>query len=207
VTKARKTSDDSTPTTDDSSPTTLDALLEATERDGPAIPWPEAFEDGCAVGTCVDDRHPSLVGRVRVQWTAADGRVLDRWFPTTRGLAVRKGDRLVLSRPHNWPEAIVTGVVDGFDERPIVEPMEAARLELRTDEVVVVADSRGRPLLEIHESDDGPVLRLRQPDLSLEAPGHLSVKADAITLQSEVGPVRIQSNAQVAIEGDTILLN
>jgi hypothetical protein len=186
---------------------TLDALLDAATQPEPGIGWPTVPENGCIVAACTDDRHPSLVGRVRVAWKADDGQGHERWFPTVRGLAVRTGDRVLVSRPHNWPELIVTAVVDGFDERPVIEPVEAARLELRPDEVVVVADGRGRPLLEIRDAEGGPVLRLRQPGLSLEAPGHLSVKADAITLQSEVGPVRIQSNAQVAIEGETILLN
>ena len=187
---------------------TLEHLLEeAATSPREAFTWPALPDGACIVGECIDDRHPAIVGRVCVRWNDETGAQHERWCATTQNLAVRTGDRLLLTRPGNWPELVVTGVLDGFAQRPEVPPAEAARLELRADEVMVVADHRGRPLLEIQSSEAGPVLRLRQPGLSLETDEHLQLRADWITIESKKGPVRIASVAHVVIEGDHISLN
>ena len=79
----------------------------------------------CLVGECVHDAHPTLLGRVRVRWTepGQGGEVREQWLACLLGVIVRQQDRVLLQLPDNWPEPVVTGVVDGFAMRP-----EAARL-------------------------------------------------------------------------------
>ena len=69
------------------------------------------------MGECVDDRHPTLQGRVRVRWTDATGGPRDRWVPTLQGVAVREGDRVLLVTMAHEDEPVVTGVIDGFAAR------------------------------------------------------------------------------------------
>src|SRR5690606_17010837 len=106
-----------------------------------------------------------------------------------------------------WPEWVVVGVVDGFADRPRPAGVDAARVELRPDEAVVVADRHGRPLLRIRDGEGGPRLELCQPGVALEAEGTLHVKADAITMESSRGPITISSAAHVIVEGEVISLN
>jgi hypothetical protein len=187
---------------------TLERLLDdAVVAGHEELVWPRLPAGASIVGACVDDRHPSIVGRVCVRWEDDEGKEHQRWCATTMNLPVRTGDRVILTQPINWPELVITGVLDGFAQRPAVDPAEKAQLELKPDEVMVVADHRGRPLIEIRAGEAGPTIRLRQPGLALETDEHLELRADWITIESKKGPVRITSVAHVVIEGDHISLN
>src|SRR5690606_19084982 len=65
------------------------------------------------VGEVVDVKHPTLYGRVRVRWQDLEGQTFEKWLPTLQGLPVRVADRVLLMRAANWPEQVVTGVIDG----------------------------------------------------------------------------------------------
>ncbi|WP_437682414.1 hypothetical protein [Sorangium sp. So ce131] len=158
------------------------------------------------VGECVDARHPSLAGRVLVRWDGASGPQ-ERWLPTLHGLAVRARDHVLITRPSNWPEPIVTGVVDGFALRPEVPPAEAARIALEPDEVVRITSAAGTPLVEVASSDAGPVVRLLTADVSLELPGDLRLRARSIDLTATQGEVKIKASDDVVVQGETINLN
>ena len=71
------------------------------------------------VGLCVDDRHPSLAGRVLVR-TADGAGERERWLATLAHLPVRREDRVLLLQPGNWPEPLVVGVIDGLRPRTAV---------------------------------------------------------------------------------------
>ena len=159
------------------------------------------------VGECTDATHPTLVGRVKVRIAMVDGTVDERWLPALHGLSVRKGDRVLVVQPDNWPEAVVTGVVDGFAARPEVPREPAAALTLLPDETLRVMASDGRGLLEVHATDAGPVLHLLEKDLDIELPGKLRVRAEAIELAARQGTVKIAATDDVQVEGEVIHLN
>lgn len=183
----------------------LDTLLEAPEvttaRDE-AQPAATAL-----VGECVDAAHPTLVGRALVRWVTPDGREVQRWLSTLHGLPVRAGDRVLLTRPANWPDAIVTGVVDGFAKRPEVERAAAASLTLQRDEALRVVDARGAPLVEVRGGDAGPTVRLLTDDASVELAGGLTLSAERIELVARQGAVRIAAHDDVVVRGEHIKLN
>jgi len=54
------------------------------------------------VGVCVDDRHPSLAGRVLVRIADGAGE-RERWLATLAHLPVRCEDRVLLLQPGNGP--------------------------------------------------------------------------------------------------------
>lgn len=169
----------------------------------------------CMMGECVDARHPTLQGRVLVRWRALDGRSREhgqehwqeRWLPTLQGLPVRKADRVLMLRPEGSDELVVTGVIDGFAQRPVPERTSAATVELRRDEAVRLVGTDGKPLLELHQGDSGPVLTVLHDDLELATPGRLRLRAKHVQVQAEQGPVEVHATDDVILRGEVIKLN
>ena len=96
-----------------------------------------AIHAGCSVGECVDDKHPSIAGRIRVLLKDTDGGSQESWMPCLHRLAVRRGDRVLVEHPANWPEPIVVGVVDGFAMRPTAQLLPGPTVTLSTDSASV----------------------------------------------------------------------
>jgi hypothetical protein len=183
-------------------PTTLADLLER--------PLSRSTPDAAAltvlIGECVDARHPSLQGRVLVKFSVS-GLDHERWVPKLQGLPVRVADRVLMLRPGNGEEWIVTGVVDGFASRPQPELSERARIELQRDEAVNVVSSEGTPLVEISQSPTGPVVRVLESNVQVEFAGKLSLRAKDIELEATQGEVAVKASADVVLRGETIRLN
>ena len=158
------------------------------------------------MGECVEDRHPTLQGRVRVRWTDATGGPRDRWVPTLQGVAVREGDRVLLVAMAHEDEPVVTGVIDGFAARPAAEERGPV-LSLAQGESLRVLGSDGAPLVELRQSPDGPVVRLLSMDASIELPGRLRLSADAIALHARRGGVEVTATDDVSVQGEAIRLN
>lgn len=178
----------------------LDALL-ATPAVSPEAPT------GPLVGECLDATHPTLVGRVLVRWTTPDGRDERAWLATLHALPVRVGDRVMFQRPANWPEPVVTGVIDGFAARPEPARATAAALTLQRDEALRVVDVRGAALVEVVSGDEGPTVRLLTDDASIELAGGLRVSAARIELVARQGAVRIDAHDDVVVRGEHVKLN
>ena len=181
---------------------TLEDLLGAPVARRVAIP-----AMGCLIASCIDDRHPSLQGRVLVQFVDAEGREQQLWVPTLHGLPVRISDRVLMVRPGNSDEWIVTGVVDGFAHRPEVAKTPAAQIELKGDECLQVVSSAGQPLVEVSQSSAGPVVRLLEPDVRVEFAGKLVVRAEGIEFEATLGQVAIKAREDVVIKGELVRLN
>ncbi|HEY0138738.1 MAG TPA: hypothetical protein VGB85_31855, partial [Nannocystis sp.] len=182
--------------------TALEDLLDAPVARRVATPT-----GGCLIASCVEERHPTLQGRVQVQLVDGEGHPHTLWVPTLQGLPVRKGDRLLLVRPGNGDEWIATGVVDGFARRPEVSKVPAAQLELKSDECVQVVSSAGQPLVEVSQGSAGPVVRLLEPDVRVEFAGKLVLRAEGIELEATGGQVEIKASEDVVIKGELVRLN
>ncbi|WP_437876011.1 hypothetical protein [Sorangium sp. So ce513] len=158
------------------------------------------------VGECVDAQHPTLIGRILVRWATPRGPQ-ERWLPSLHGLAVRAHDRVLVTQPSNWPEPLVTGVVDGFVLRPEAPRAEAARLVLHSDEALRVTTAEGEPLVDVFASETGPVIRLLSEEVDLELKGALRVSARSIDLVARQGEVRLNAADDVVVQGENIHLN
>jgi hypothetical protein len=159
------------------------------------------------VAECIDDRHPSLNGRVQVRWMDETGAEQILWVPAMSRLSIRKADRVLMIVPDNWPEPMVVGVVDGFARRAEAPPVAAATLVLKPDEAIRVQDAHGREVLEIMTSENGPTVKLLHQDVNIELPGNLSFKADRVELTARAGPVIIKASDDVVCQGEMIRLN
>jgi hypothetical protein len=177
----------------------LDELLEST----PVGPEPGVVS---LVGWCTNDRHPTLIGRVCVRWTDANGEH-ERWLPALHNLAIRERDRVLLLRPANTELPIVIGVVDGFARRP-EQTFEAKHtVTLKPDESVRVMAEDGTELVAITRGENGPEIRLLQRDADVRLPGKLRLRAKAIAIEAEEGGVEIEANHDVVVRGEVVHLN
>jgi hypothetical protein len=183
------------------------AAAAADERARPR--WPA----GPFVATCVDPRHPTLLGRVKVRLAAGGGAAtgaaepVEWWVPTLHGHTFRAGDRLLLHLPVNAEEPIVVGVIDGFLPRPELPREGGSQLVLERDEALRVQDEEGQPLVEIIRDERGPVVRLLQTEAHIELAGKLCISAAELELRAVKGQVRIEASDQVTVVGETIKLN
>lgn len=159
------------------------------------------------VGECLDDRHPSITGRVLISWQDAQSNTIEKWLPALQGLSVRKLDRVLLQKPVNWPEPIVFGVIDGCADRPEPGFESEHTIELKPDQAVRINSHNGSSLVEICQVDDQPVVRLLSDDVNLDLNGKLKISAQSIDLVAKRGQVSITAEGDVVVKGEIIELN
>jgi hypothetical protein len=193
----------------------LDGILRATEarrhsrreKGGNDPAGREGLEGEGLVAECLDDRHPTLTGRVLVEWSTPDGDERERWVPVLQGLSIRVADRVLLMRPANFEEPVVTGVLDGFTQRPAPSREASASVEIKRDEAVRVCGEDGEELIEMYQGEAGPVVRLLQEDVDLELPGAFRLKASRIELEAARESVDVTARDDVNVDGEIINLN
>lgn len=191
------------------SPSLLDDVVRdrptpSTDPDSTAPPHPGAS----LVAVCVDDRHPDLVGRVKVAWRPSpESDEVERWVPALQTTVVRTGDRVLLLHPGNGEEPVIVGVVDGFRRRAEPEPSQRPTVELPDDEALRVVDRAGRPLVEIRTGPDGAELRLIDENVSLKVGGRFRIEAGAIEMRAVEGGIDVDASDDVQIRGEVVKLN
>ncbi len=188
-------------------PVTLDQLLLHAARAQSA-----GFGAGTLVGECLDTHHPHLPRRVYVRVQDAHGEPLLAWLPTLADLKIRKGQQLLVSKPDNWPEPVVVGVLAGLARGPAApdpdpEPATGPELRLGAGETLLVKASDGRPLLQLAATPTGPELRLLHANAAVEVPGVLRLGADRIELVAREGGVDIRADGDTIVRSRVIRLN
>jgi len=159
------------------------------------------------IGEIVDTEHPALRGRVRVRWRDLEEQTFEQWLPTLQALPVRVSDRVMMVRPSNFREFVVTGVLDGFARRPEPARSAAAAIEVKRDQVIRIRNQAGEGLVEIYEDPSGTVVRLLDDDVDLDLRGKLRIKAKSIELVAKEGPAHISASDDVVVRGEAIHLN
>jgi len=172
----------------------------------PAVPG-QVPSSQSLLGECIDELHPVMQGRVRVQVELQEAQKHRMWLAKVHGVTVRKGDRVIIQKPANYSEPIVTGVLDGLAPRRMEAKVPGPTVPLRQDESLRVVTDGGQEILEIYQDDAGPVVRLLDRDVDLELPGALRVRALSIKLEAEEGDVEVKAAGDVVVEGNDISLN
>lgn len=163
---------------------------------------------GTVLGVCTGGEHPSLQGRARVRWREPDGAEREAWLATLRGLAPRRGDRVLLTTPGSHDEPVVLGVLDGLRGRDEGPPADGGPLlRLGAGEAVRVASQDGTPLLEVRAGDEGPRIRLLTGSAAVSMPGTFRISADDVELEARRGEVRIDAAGDVKVAGEIVRLN
>ena len=182
------------------------------ETQAPAAPQITEVAPPLLVGEVMDTHHPDLPRFLFVRWIDSNGTQAERWLQRTRGITASRGDRVLLEQPANWPEKLVTAVLDDgrnarldeSTEKPAVSPPS---LQLRDEQCVTIADAHNQPLLEIHASSNGPVVRLMNQNAAFEVPGKLRFQADTIEFEGGRGGVDIRTEADTVVRSRFIRLN
>ena len=169
---------------------------------------PSAQASALLVGEVLDTHHPHRPGRIFVRWALAGGEWREAWLFPTAQVRPRAGDRVLLQRPTNDVECIVTAVLTREPEPP--QPVvgeTAARIALHANEALRIEASDGTPLVEIESSAHGPVLRVLSRDLELAVAGRLRLSADAIECVSGQGGTEMRSDGETVVRARLIRLN
>jgi len=153
------------------------------------------------VGEVIDTHNPDLKAHVLVRWLSGDADVCERWLKCVRGTWPRRGDRVLLEQPVNWPHWLVTAVVEGISAEEQLEEIGAAnrQLELEPGQCLRIADFQSNPLLDIYTSSQGPVVRLLNENVDIEVAGKLRFKASTIELEAGRGGVDIRTDADTVV--------
>lgn len=159
------------------------------------------------VGEVLDTHHPHLPGRVFVRWLNEQGDVLERWVQRERHLALRAGDRVLLTLPLGWSEWIVTGALGRQSALPPLAPDDMRTVRLEPGQVLRVLCHDGRALLTLRQADEGPVLQLGEGDVELSAERTLRLRADAIELATGSGGIDLRTDGDAVLRARTIRLN
>lgn len=184
---------------------TLEELLEHASR-MQAV----RFGGGTLVGECLDTHHPHLPHRVFVSARDQDGAPVCAWLPVLDQLRVRAGAKVLLSKPDNWPEPVVVGVLLGL-ERPAEQresvASEGPSLRLELGQALVITGPDAQPLLQVSATAEGPKIQLFQADVEVDLPGCVRIGADRIELHSRAGGVDIRSEGDTVVRSRFIRLN
>jgi hypothetical protein len=161
------------------------------------------------VGEVADTHHPDLKGHVFVSWRNDEGKITERWLQCVGHVAPRKGDRVLLEKPLNWPELLVSAIVEGVAGSPSegMREGDSKVLELQQNERVRVVDAQGKALVDIFATSQGPTIQFLNQDMSLDVRGKLRLSAEAIELEGGRGGVDIRTEADAVVRGRFIRLN
>lgn len=186
-------------------------LLESDARAYSCQPQPEFNNAQPLVGEVLDTHNPDCRGRVLVRWASNIGEACQHWLAVARGSAPRRGDRVLLHQPANWPEMLVTSVIEGLPsaQSNVEESQEEPRriIELEHEEKLWITGADGQPLIEVYASTQGPVVRLMNQDVDLEIPGKLRLRAETLELEGGRGGIDIRTEADTVVRGRYIRLN
>jgi hypothetical protein len=180
-----------------------------TSRAAPNINSASEVNGLVLVGDVVDTHHPELKGYIFIRWLDATGTTLERWLQCVAGTAPLKGDRVLLLKPANWPEMVVTAVLETprSDRQPQGLGESGPSWELGKNEHLRVIDNNGNALMDIFSTPQGPAMRLIGPDLSFSVTGKLRLRAEALELEGGSGGINLRTEADAVIRGRYIRLN
>lgn len=191
---------------------TLTELLEQASR-SQAV----AFGERPLIGECIDTHNPHLPGRLLVQARGEDGKLAAAWLPMLAELRVGAGQRVLLSKPYNWPEPIVVGVIAGLEaptddgEQQASEPAAAAAepsLRLEPGQALVVHAPGGKPLLRVSATaDDEARVELLPETVEFEVPGKLRLSGESVELRARSGGIDLRTDGDATVRARVIRLN
>lgn len=184
---------------------------------GVSIQPPPPADGRTLVGEVLDTHHPHRPGRILVRWTDGDQSTYEHWLARAAHSPVGVGARVLLCRPANWPEWVVTTTLTETGTTPRAQDAHGAqgtekadepftRMRVEAGEVVRVESASGQLLFELLHRDQGAVLRVHR-DLNLELPGTFRVSADRIEMNSGQGGTDTRSEGEMILRSPRIRLN
>ncbi|MFK7994438.1 MAG: hypothetical protein AB8B87_09900 [Granulosicoccus sp.] len=158
------------------------------------------------VAEVVVETHPVMAGRVLVKGQDVAGRSFEDWLPCMDGLNIGARDRVLVQRPGNSPEPLVTGIVESAQARR--RPVRSAQtLTLQENESLTINDYQGRALIDIASTPSGPSIQLHAPLAELDVKGALRLEADSLEFKARQGEMQLSASGDIKVDGEMIKLN
>jgi len=159
------------------------------------------------IAQVIVETHPITPGRVLVTGNTSNQSSFECWLAAVQSLEIRAGDRVCIQQPSNFPEPIVTGVLDSVHRKPVMAHRTGAELSLRADETLRVKDQDGNPLLDIKHEHDGSVVQLHTTMSALDMPGAFRLIADTVEIDARQGEMKLAASGDIHMDGEVINLN
>lgn len=176
-------------------------------------PRPESRPVSATLTGRVEDTHnPDLPGRVLVRWKSDRGDALANWLTYIVGCAPRRGDAVLMVRPGNDPQWVVSGVLSRATPEPTTDSADQPEtqpetLRLQPGQRVRIEAHDGTALIEIDGAAGEVSLRLLGRNVALEAAGRLRLVGSSVEIEGGIGGVDIRTEHEVVVRGRQIRLN
>ena len=99
-------------------------------------------DEGLLVAQVIECSPPPNPAQATARWRTADGQLNERTLTIVKGITVATGDLVLLQRPANWPEYLITQIVQSLDEPTLSSPPElfadGKRLHVEATEEIVL---------------------------------------------------------------------
>ncbi len=167
---------------------------------------PELRSGDILVAEVIVETHPVLDGRVLVAGKDANEQQFELWLPCLAGLDIKAQDKVMLQRPGNTDEAVVTGILESsqLDRR---QAGSSQSLDLALNQSVTINDHHGRALVDVVSGEDGPIVQLHVPMAELDVQGTLRLEADSLELKARQGEMSLSASGDIRVDGEMIKLN
>ena len=144
------------------------------------------------VGDVLDSAPLNFPGRALIRWRTLEGMLQERSLSVVKGLSLERGDLVLLHRPDNWPEWLVTHVVEGRGEPSLPKDSTAGA----ADKTKLDLKINGKRI-EI-EGQDEVILRCGEASITLRRNGRVVVRG---------AYVETRSKGTNRIKGGVVLIN
>ncbi len=172
----------------DESKPSIDAVLEVMQGRVQETPPPaRSPEARTLMGEVTEETTVERPDRVMVRWRDEDDEIHERPLRFLAGLKLRGGDKVLLSKPGNWPGWIVTGSLQHGAPAENVQELDIEELKEALDIKV-----EGRRL-EI-EGQDEVVIRCGKSSITLRRNGRVVIRGTYVESRSK-GTNRIKGGS------------
>ncbi len=134
------------------------------------------------VGQVLENCSPTNPAQALIRWRTSDGQLHERTLTVVKGVSLSAGDLVLLQRPSNWPEWMITQVVESLNG-----------LNLSVVPEVVVDGKRTQI-----EGSDEIVLRCGKASITLRSNGRLIIRG---------AYVETRASGTNRIKGGSVLIN
>lgn len=152
------------------------------------------------------EKHPVLDGRILVSGNDAGGKHFELWLPTMQGLDIKSSDTVLIQRPGNADEPLVTGIVQSAHHSRKTHNT-AHSFTLNENEALTINDHHGRALLDISAGEKGPSVVLHAALAELDVDGSLRMEADSLEFKARQGEMSLSASGDIKVDGEMIKLN
>jgi hypothetical protein len=168
----------------------------------------ERGSTGPLLAEVLDTHNPYMRGRVFVRWHDGERGPIEAWLRIVEGVRARKGAQVLLSKPANAPEWLVTAALFAAATEIVEESSDPAPelLRLEPGQVLRIEDHRGQAVVELGGDQAGPRVRLLGRDATMAVDGTLRLEARELELCGREG-VELRTEGEVLARGRVNRLN